>query len=192
MKKLILGFLVVNLLAACSSAPTKEKPAENAAEPAATTPAAETPATGTAGSADVSAQTLDNAAAPKAEAAAPAQTTSAADEAMTPPKNSVFFPFDVDAIQDGDKDVIQAHGAYLHDHPERKARVEGNADERGSSEYNLALGQRRANNTRKALVLSGAHNDQIETLSYGEERPRATEHNEAAWSQNRRADIIYK
>lgn len=187
MKKLILGFLVINLLAACSSAPTKEKPAEKAAEPVATTPAAETPATGTAGSADVNAQTLDNAAAPKAEA-----TTSAAEDAMTPPKNSVYFPFDVDAIQDSDKDVIQAHGAYLHDHPDRKARVEGNADERGSSEYNLALGQRRANNTKKALVLSGAHGDQIETISYGEERPRATGHDEASWSQNRRADIIYK
>lgn len=189
MKKLILGFIVINLLAACSSAPTKEKPAEKAAEPAATAPVTEAPATGTAGSADVNAQTLNNAAAPKAEAEA---TAPAAEEAMTPPKNSVYFPFDVDAIQNSDKDVIQAHGAYMHDHPERKARVEGNADERGSSEYNLALGQRRANNTRKALVLSGAHNDQIETISYGEERPRATGHDEASWSQNRRADILYK
>jgi len=70
-------------------------------------------------------------------------------------------------------------------------RVEGNADERGSSEYNLALGQRRAENTKRALVLGGAEAKQIETISYGEEKPRCSDHNEACWSQNRRADINY-
>ena len=72
-----------------------------------------------------------------------------------------------------------------------KVRVAGNCDERGSSEYNLALGQRRANNVKKLLVLSGAHASQIETVSFGEEKPRCAEHNEACWSQNRRADIVY-
>jgi peptidoglycan-associated lipoprotein len=98
----------------------------------------------------------------------------------------------VDAIQDADKQVIQAHGEYLGVHPEHKVRSEGNADERGSSEYNLALGQRRANNTKKALVLSGAHTDQIEAISYGEEKPVATGHDEESWAQNRRTDINYK
>ncbi len=103
----------------------------------------------------------------------------------------MFFPFDVDTVQPGDVDVIQAHARNLADHAGYKVRVEGNADERGSSEYNLALGQRRADNTRKALTLAGARAAQIETMSYGEEKPRAPGHDEAAWAQNRRADIVY-
>jgi peptidoglycan-associated lipoprotein len=80
----------------------------------------------------------------------------------------------------------------LASHPTKKVRVEGNADERGSSEYNLALGQRRANNTKKALVLAGAKADQIESISFGEEKPLSAGHDEASWAQNRRADINYK
>jgi len=80
----------------------------------------------------------------------------------------------------------------LGSHEDRKVRVEGNADERGSSEYNLALGQRRANNTKKSLVLGGAKAEQVEAISYGEERPQAVGHDETAWAQNRRADISYR
>ena len=105
---------------------------------------------------------------------------------------SVYFPFDVDSIQAKDKATIQAQGEYLAAHTASKVRVEGNADERGSSEYNLALGQRRAENTKRALALSGANNAQMETISFGEEKPRAAGHNEEAWAQNRRADIVYK
>ena len=70
-------------------------------------------------------------------------------------------------------------------------RVEGNCDERGSREYNLALGQRRADSLRKAMVLLGVSDKRIETISWGEEKPRALGHDEAAWAQNRRDDIIY-
>lgn len=126
-----------------------------------------------------------------AVAAAPGETQRAAAEDLPISTRSVFFPFDVDAVQSSDLETIQAHGAYLADHPEITVRVEGHADERGSSEYNLALGQRRANNTRKALVLAGARASQIETVSYGEEKPKALGHDEAAWAQNRRADIVY-
>ena len=87
--------------------------------------------------------------------------------------------------------TVQAHGEYLAKNDNAKVRVEGNCDERGSSEYNLALGQRRANNVKKLLILSGAKSSQIETISFGEEKPRCAEHNEACWSQNRRADIDY-
>jgi peptidoglycan-associated lipoprotein len=198
MKKLILSLVLVNLLTACSYFKPK-KPAEKPnAEPVVTapaeTPAATEPATvGNATTPDVNAQALE-----KPAAETPAKTEAA--EATTPaeniaailPKNSVHFPFDVDAIQDSDKEIIQAHGAYLSEHSDRKARTEGNADERGSSEYNLALGQRRANNTKKALVLSGAKAAQIEAISYGEEKPQATGHDEASWAQNRRVDITYK
>lgn len=106
-------------------------------------------------------------------------------------RRSVFFPFDVDAVQPSDLETLQSHAAYLAAHPELTVRLEGHADERGSSEYNLALGQRRANNAKKALVLGGARSNQIETVSYGEEKPKALGHDEAAWAQNRRADIVY-
>ena len=109
-----------------------------------------------------------------------------------PDNRSVFFPFDVDAVQPNDRATVQEHGAYLSKNKTAKVRVEGNADERGSSEYNLALGQRRANNVKKLLILSGAKAAQIETMSFGEEKPRASGHDEASWAQNRRADIIYK
>ena len=86
---------------------------------------------------------------------------------------------------------MQAHAEYLAKHPNRNVRLEGNADERGSIEYNLALGQRRADGVKKMLLVGGAKEGQIESVSYGEEKPVATAHNEAAWSQNRRTDLNY-
>ena len=108
-----------------------------------------------------------------------------------PEVKSVHFPFDVDALQPEDMATIQAHGAYLNKNSNARVRVDGNCDERGSSEYNLGLGQRRANNTKKALVVAGASALQVETVSFGEEKPSCAEHNEACWAQNRRADINY-
>jgi len=170
MKKLTISVLLVSLLAACAS----NKPAEVAA-PAA---ASEAPA-----------------AAPVAEAAkevAPATTDALDDANSILAKRSAFFDFDKSAVKAEDKPAVQAHGQYLATHADRKVVVEGNADERGSSEYNLALGNRRAESVKKMLIVSGAKASQISTASFGEEKPRATGHNEAAWSQNRRADIVYK
>ena len=107
-------------------------------------------------------------------------------------KRSLYYPLDGYVVQDEDKSAVQAHARYLAEHPNRKVRLEGHADERGSNEYNLALGQRRADGVKNMLMLGGAKSDQIETASYGEEKPKATEHDESAWSQNRRTDIIYK
>lgn len=165
MKKIFLSIILVNLLAACAS----ETPKEAVDEP--TSAATETEATAPV---------------------EPAQASVAADEAAMPEERSVYFPFDVDAVQAADRATVQAHGDYLRKNAGVKVRVEGNADERGSSEYNLALGQRRANNVKKLLILSGAQASQIETMSYGEEKPRCAEHNESCWSQNRRADIVAK
>jgi peptidoglycan-associated lipoprotein len=173
MKKIILSIILVNLLAACASEKSKEAVNEPAATPAATETAA--PATAPAETAPVA-----------------AEATAASTEATAPAERSVYFPFDVDAVQDADRATIQAHGAFLGKNKTAKVRVEGNADERGSSEYNLALGQRRANNVKKLLILSGAKASQIETISFGEEKPRCADHNEACWSQNRRADIVAK
>ncbi len=195
MKKIILSVLLVNLLAACSS----NQPKEPVAEPkSATSSTAQQPEV-TAAQAEADAKAAADAAAAAAAAAA-AQAQADADAAAAQAKadaeaalasRSVFFPFDVDAIQDADKDKIVTHAQNLAQNPNLKVRVEGNADERGSSEYNLALGQRRAKNTKKALVLGGAKAAQITTVSYGEEKPRAAGHDESAWSQNRRADINY-
>ena len=106
-------------------------------------------------------------------------------------KRSVHFPFDVSSVQDSDKPVVQAHAKYLSSNPDRKVRLEGNADERGSNEYNLALGQRRADSVKKMLVLGGANAKQISTISYGEEKALCSDHQESCWGQNRRTDIKY-
>lgn len=179
MKKILISILLVNLLAACAS--DKSKEAVN--EPAATPAVAEAPA---------AAATADTAQTATAPAVADAAATAASAEAAALANRSVFFPFDVDTVQAADRATVQAHGEYLKKNKNAKVRVEGNADERGSSEYNLALGQRRANNVKKLLVLSGAKASQIETVSFGEEKPRAAGHDESSWSQNRRADIVAK
>ena len=86
---------------------------------------------------------------------------------------------------------MQAHATYLANNKNRKIRLEGHADERGSREYNMALGQRRADAVRKASSALGVGNDRMETISFGEDKPKSTGHDEAAWAQNRRVEIIY-
>lgn len=103
----------------------------------------------------------------------------------------VYFEFDSSAIRADDIGLIEAHGAYLATHPDQQVVVEGHTDERGSREYNLALGERRAKAVAQALALNGAAPEQVEVVSFGEEKPAQTGQNEAAWSQNRRAEIIY-
>jgi peptidoglycan-associated lipoprotein len=156
---------LVNLLAACAS----EKPKEVASAPP---PKAEAPKVAPAAPAKAAVDPLD-------------------DPASILAKRSVYYPFDVAAVQDADKPVVQAHARYLSEHANRKVRLEGNCDERGSNEYNLGLGQRRADGVNKMLVLGGAKADQMESVSYGEEKPRASGHDEASWSQNRRTDLNY-
>jgi peptidoglycan-associated lipoprotein len=107
-------------------------------------------------------------------------------------QRSVFFDFDRFDIKPDYMGLVEAHGRYLATNKQRKIVIEGNADERGSREYNLALGQKRADAVKSRLTLLGATDAQIETISYGEERPRATGHDESSWSQNRRADIQYR
>ena len=106
-------------------------------------------------------------------------------------KRSVYFDFDKSDIKPEFRALVEAHAGYMTGHASATVRIEGNCDERGSREYNLALGQRRADSLRKAMVLLGVSDTRIETISWGEEKPRAMGRNEAAWSQNRRDDIIY-
>lgn len=105
---------------------------------------------------------------------------------------SVYFDFDSYAVRDDGKPVVENHSAYLTKHKERKVLIQGNTDERGGTEYNLALGQKRAEAVRKAMGALGVSDSQMEAVSLGKEKPKATGSNEAAWAENRRADIVYQ
>ena len=107
-------------------------------------------------------------------------------------KRSVYFDYDSNAVKDEFRPVVQAHSKYMTaDKRDAKIRIEGNCDERGSREYNLALGQRRAEAVKKTMTVLGVQDARIETTSFGEEKPVAQGHDEQSWSQNRRADIKY-
>ncbi len=106
-------------------------------------------------------------------------------------KRSVYFDFDSTQPRASDRPVIEAHAKYLAASRSAKLRVEGNCDERGGREYNVALGQRRAEAVLKSLQLMGARPGELEAVSYGKERPVDSGHNEAAWAKNRRADLNY-
>lgn len=106
-------------------------------------------------------------------------------------ERSVYFDFNNYTVKPAYMTALSAHGKFLGSTPSMKVRVEGNSDDRGSSEYNLALGQRRAEAVKKMLLVQGAKESQIEAVSYGKEKPRASGDDEAAWAQNRRADIVY-
>jgi peptidoglycan-associated lipoprotein len=108
-----------------------------------------------------------------------------------PGERSVFFEFDKSNLTPQDRKLVEAHAQYLKEHPDLKVRVEGNTDERGSKEYNLALGQRRAESVTKVMKLLGVKDQRVEAVSYGEEKPRSQGHDEQAWQQNRRSDISY-
>jgi peptidoglycan-associated lipoprotein len=102
-----------------------------------------------------------------------------------------YFDFDTAEIKAESRDVLAAHARYLSDNPRQQVRVEGHADERGSKEYNLALGERRANAVERFLIVNGASRGQIETVSYGEEKPAVRGSSESAWAQNRRVELIF-
>jgi len=107
-------------------------------------------------------------------------------------KRSVYFDFDSNAVKDEFRPIVQAHSKYMTaDKKDSKIRIEGNCDDRGSREYNLALGQRRAEAVKKVMTVLGVQDGRIETVSFGEEKPVADGHDEAAWAKNRRADIKY-
>ena len=164
------------VLAGCSSTPVTQAPAKTTA---ATTVA---PAPVTSG-------------APK-----PVASSTVATVALPPhldPKSlvsterSVFFDFDVFTIKSEYVKLVERHGNYLAAKPALSIKIEGNADERGSSEYNLALGQKRAQAVMQALMSYGVKASQMVAVSWGKERPKATGHDETAWAENRRADLVY-
>lgn len=103
----------------------------------------------------------------------------------------VYFDFDQTEIKPEFQQIMACHAKYLQDRPSAHMRLEGNADERGSREYNLGLGERRAKAVESALEANGASSSQIDVISYGEERPVCREHTDSCWSKNRRVEIVY-
>ncbi len=106
-------------------------------------------------------------------------------------KRVVYFDFDSSEIKGEGTDIVGAHAKYLANNPTARVRLEGHTDDRGSREYNIGLGERRAQSVRRALLLQGATEAQLSTVSYGAERPAVAGHDEAAWAKNRRVEIVY-
>lgn len=106
-------------------------------------------------------------------------------------RRSVYYDFDMYDIREEFQPLVETHAKFLQQNGDMRVRIEGNCDERGSREYNLALGQRRADSVKRALTLLGVPAKQIETVSFGSEKPRALGSNEEAWAENRRSDIVY-
>jgi peptidoglycan-associated lipoprotein len=109
-----------------------------------------------------------------------------------PMMHSIYYAYDRSEVTPESRKVIEANAEYLRQNPKVKVVVEGNADERGSAEYNVALGQRRADGVSKIMTLLGINSDRIETVSFGKEKPKVVGHDESAWSQNRRSDIVFR
>ena len=170
----VVAAMVPLVLAACASKePVKEVPVET--RTASSTITTTTPTTTTA-----------------AVTPAPMSAINALkDPANILSKRIIYFEYDKDTVKAEFQAVVQAHAKYLADNRGRKIRLEGHADERGAREYNMALGQRRADAVRKATNLLGVGNERMESVSFGEDKPRAMGSDEAAWSQNRRVEIVY-
>jgi peptidoglycan-associated lipoprotein len=104
-------------------------------------------------------------------------------------QRSVYYEFDQYDVKPQYRTLVERHAAWLRDNPRARLMIVGNTDERGTSEYNLALGQRRAESVTRLLVLMGAREEQVEAVSFGKEKPRAAGHDETAWTENRRSDF---
>ena len=122
--------------------------------------------------------------------AAMAAETEVLEGRTSAPLLPIYFDFDKSNIREDQRARIEKNAAYLKENPEVKVRLEGNSDERGTNEYNMALGERRALSAKKYLMNLGIHTDRMHTLSYGEEKPLLHGHDEYSWAQNRRVDFV--
>lgn len=123
---------------------------------------------------------------------APAEPPPATPEPVSVTWQDAYFDYDSADLRDDARGALDADAKMLADHAKASLTIEGHCDERGTPEYNLALGERRANAAKDYLVAHGVDGSRIETISYGEERPFATGHDEASWAQNRRAHLVQK
>ncbi|MDR3429785.1 MULTISPECIES: peptidoglycan-associated lipoprotein Pal [Silvimonas] len=172
MKKILMSALLTALLAACASSPK---------------PAPVTTGTTTPPAADTKPATVD---------LTQGKALPAGYSALTDPNNilsqrNVYFAFDSYVVDSKFSDLVQAHAKYLLEHKDAKIILQGNTDNRGTAEYNMALGQKRAEAVKKQLSALGVPDSQIETVSFGKEKPLEQGDTEEAWSRNRRAQIVY-
>ena len=175
--RLTLSLIAASLLAACSSAPSTD------GQGAAVEDRSSASASGVGGS-GVTTVNADG------------RTPGAAYPELKDPKNilskrSVLFDYDSYVIKDQYRPLVEAHAKFLVSHPKVKMLIQGNTDERGSREYNLALGQKRADAVKKALGLLGVSEGQLESVSLGEEKPSCSDSGESCWAANRRGDMLY-
>ena len=164
---------LVLLLAACGSQPPAPEQSPSGVE--SRTPAAVAPAPTTS----------------KIESFDPMSVAALKDPRSPLSKRSVYFDFDSYIVKDEFQSLLTTHAKFLAANPSMKMLIQGNADERGSREYNLALAQKRADAVKKALALLGIAEGQMESVSLGEEKPVCTESTEECWAQNRRGDMLY-
>ena len=179
MKKIIYAALIAMFLAGCQTTSTTA-PVEDKSGAAGTT-AGTTP-----GGASTSGTTTGGV----------SGTTTGGANPLRDPNNilsrrSVFFEFDSFTVADQYKPMIEAHAKYLNANRNAKITLQGHADERGSREYNIALGQKRADAVKRMMGILGVQETIVETVSFGKEKPRNMGHDEAAWAENRRVDIVY-
>lgn len=172
MKKLLLPALLAALLAACGSTP----PSETGGAPVESRGGADT------GVVPVTAGNVDGSGLPR----------ELTDSKSVLSKRSVYFDLDRYDVKDEYKELVTAHAKFLNNNRQFKMLIQGNTDERGSHEYNLSLGQKRSESVKKMLVLLGVREDQLESVSLGKEKPKNSGHDESAWAENRRADMLYK
>jgi peptidoglycan-associated lipoprotein len=164
-------------VAACA---TDTPPADMSAAPAASASGTQAPRTGSAATKNQ----------PGQRASSQAGTQPALKG--VPGQRSVYYDFDRAEVKPEFRPTLEAHARYLRENADARVTIEGNGDERGSREYNLALGQKRAEAAQRMMRLSGAADGQIEAVSFGEEKPKAVGHDEASWAENRRSDVVYQ
>jgi len=175
MKKLLAVASMVALLAGCASTP-KEEPKAAVEDRTPTTAAPAQPARSTV--------------APVVPKVVP-QPNPLKDPNNILSKRSLYYDYDKYDVKDEYQPLLQAHARYLAQNRNARMLIQGNCDERGSREYNIALGQKRSDGVKKMLLLMGAQETQLESVSLGEEKPRCTDNTEACYSQNRRGDMLY-
>ena len=181
MNKILIAAMVAVFLAGCASQPT-EAPIEDKSATAGT-------AAGTSGAA--TSGTAGSGVTGSATGTASTQGNPLRDPNNILSKRSVFFEFDSFTVSDQYKPIVEAHARYLAANRNARTTLQGHGDERGAREYNIALGQKRADAVKRMMTLLGAQEVQIETVSFGEEKPKNPGHDEAAWAENRRADFLY-
>jgi peptidoglycan-associated lipoprotein len=186
MRNLIVAAFAALMLIGCSSTPTTDSGAPVEDRGATSGSGAPGATTGAAGTGGVSGSSMGSGGATSGSSGNPLR-----DPNSPLAKRSVYFDFDSFVVKDEFKPTIEAHARYLQQNRSARMTIQGNTDERGSREYNIALGQKRADSVKRMMTLLGAGEQQIESVSFGKEKPRAPGHDEGAWAENRRHHIVY-